>query len=442
MAVQSNACAKIQGAGVAAILALTAVGTAQADPVNQAIDPRGSYLFVDLSGRFGDPDVKIAPTTISLSSLNFSSKIPLASQRVALQARGSFYFSYHDDERGYRFPGEGSAGVFQGEGGVISPSGGTYGTVISPPTLFAGIPTDIPQDFYIPRADTLSRVSPMAIVQVPAGATSIAIAPPDSYYADNAVKPGEFYRVSAFTFQDALTAFGNELSIDPRDGGMEAFFLPALPMSLQDAANLGGYDHFNYLQHITAFEKDGVKRDSISIFGLDILGRDIGLDPLLGGNSFLQPADDMPFYWDEYKVFGASNSWIFNSENTDFSQNNVRFADFPNLIQAGWSAYFTTSLVGVRSDGTYDVLSENYDDANAFTFRWKYTQTSTVPGEGLGSVVANADPELGGRGEVTFLGFGARAAIPEPSTWGMMIGGFLASGAMLRRRRGSSAFGG
>jgi hypothetical protein len=215
-----------------------------------------------------------------------------------------------------------------------------------------------------------------------------------------------------------------DVSIVP-GGGIDAEFQPTLPIGLTNAALLGGYTHFNYLQMITKFQYNGKDEDYISPFGFSSIGRGVGLDPLPGGNSILQPNDSADPYWDESNCALCRPNYSI-SNNTDYDTSTVRFADLPNLLQKGWSAYFTTYLVGVRSDGTYDILSNVYDNAQDLAFRWEYTQTANfVNGDsGSYSVLGNVDPALAGDGTVSFLGYGANAGVPEPSTWAMILLGF------------------
>jgi hypothetical protein len=206
------------------------------------------------------------------------------------------------------------------------------------------------------------------------------------------------------------------------------FNIPAnFGLNVQQVANLGGYDHFNWLQTITGFSYNGVPESSIAPFGLSVLGRPTGLDPALGGN-LGRRADSFAPYWNEVNCFLCGSDYYLMS-----GVNQTVFRDSPNLIQAGWSANFETQFIGVRSDGSYDVLTDTLDDPG-LTFQWEYTQTSIFCLSGadcgvVASVLSNIDPSLAGNGVVTFLGFGESASsVPELSTWSMMFIGFAGLG--------------
>jgi hypothetical protein len=200
-------------------------------------------------------------------------------------------------------------------------------------------------------------------------------------------------------------------------------------LSLQQVTQLGGYDHFNWLQTITGFSFNGKPMTSIAPFGISALGRSVGFDPLLGGN-FGSIDDNYPPYWNEVNCpLCESKYYVFTGENQTV------FRDAPNLIQAGWSADFETELIGVRPDHSYDILSDTLQDPG-LTFRWEYTQTNsfcTVLQVQLSEcgqvVVSNIDPSLAGDGVVQFLGYGeVPSAVPEPETWLMMLTGFASLG--------------
>jgi len=174
-------------------------------------------------------------------------------------------------------------------------------------------------------------------------------------------------------------------------------------------ANLCNYDHFNWLSTITDFYFYGQPSNCIAIPGLLISIRCTGVDPTLGGIFGLGTSDYYPPYYNEVSCLLCASNLLYSS-----GDNQEVFVDAPNFIQAGWAAHFTTQLIGVRADHTYDILTDVLGYPG-LTFRWEYTQTRTCSGlsENCGNtaLLANTDPSLGGGGQVNFLGFGE-----EPTT--------------------------
>ncbi len=134
----------------------------------------------------------------------------------------------------------------------------------------------------------------------------------------------------------------------PEQHVMSAFFLPNFRLTLTEAAVECGYDHFNWYQRVT---EDPYPPGGLSVPYID--------PPNGGGVAFQGAADNLPFYWDE------------SGENTDFllSTNTpgdalLNFADVPKdgRILPGQFMKFTTALVGVRVDGSFELL---------YVFDWK-----------------------------------------------------------------------
>ncbi len=273
------------------------------------VDPRGTYLFVDTSE--DGKDIPIPPTTIDLSALDFSSKIPITDQYIGFTELGGFSArvvdlgSYPDDQRSM-------GAVFQGPpGNPLSPGeGGSYSQFVSLPTYPDNIPTDIPQDFSVPPRIAGSPTDQVAIVRVPAGATKVAFTPNDSHFEDNG-DPNADYKAKLVTFQGVMHS--SSVTIDKGisgPGSMGAFVTLSSRIGLSDAAKLGGYDHFNWLQEITGFSYKGSLEKSIVPFGLGFLGRSTGIDPLIGGNLGL-PANSYNPYWNEIHCLLCSSKYFY-----------------------------------------------------------------------------------------------------------------------------------
>jgi hypothetical protein len=169
------------------------------------------------------------------------------------------------------------------------------------------------------------------------------------------------------TFADVIS---NSVSVSllPGNQAIEGKFTPKLGLSLKQAAELGGYDHFNWLNIITA--------DTLVSTGLGLVCGDLTdqqgkcptipyVDPALGGYKnqvtdcaditgapcTFPVADSLPWFWDEQEFYDPSNlvsAHVFG--------NSLLFLDAPST-GLGFNVSFKTSLVGVRSDGTGDILS-------------------------------------------------------------------------------------
>ena len=94
--------------------------------------------------------------------------------------------------------------------------------------------------------------------------------------------------------------------------------------------------------------------------------------------------------------------------------------NFGLLDIGGFSAPYG-ALVGQigTGPGSYRLIGTNFSGAAWATGTLKLFYWDTFTGDNSGSVAANV----------------LAALVPEPATWAMMIGGFGAAGAMLRRRR-------
>jgi hypothetical protein len=92
--------------------------------------------------------------------------------------------------------------------------------------------------------------------------------------------------------------------------------------------------------------------------------------------------------------------------------------DFGLLTINGFSAAYG-SLVGRFADGTYQLFGANFVGAAAGTGALNLFYWDTFSGDNTGSISFDV----------------AGSAVPEPSTWGMMIVGLGAAGFLLRRRR-------
>jgi hypothetical protein len=157
---------------------------------------------------------------------------------------------------------------------------------------------------------------------------------------------------------------------------ISAQFTPRFGLSLDQAAGLCGYDHFNWHQVVTT--------DPYPPAGLVAPYTD---PPNGGGVSFGGAADNLPFYWDEFPDNIGSG---YNLED-NISDSTLFYSDTPAEpnLQLGEFLGFTTSLAGILADNTWDVL---------YVFSWKSNFNGTVGGISRPRNIDQPDP--GGTGGV------------------------------------------
>lgn len=143
------------------------------------VDPQGTYLFVDSSAQPPDlPDAARSPTRFSLLALYQDPEVMLqAGDLIGFELIGAFQNA--DPMYGGYDGIQTLLGLFNSPLGYLFPGPmGSASGVVSSPTYFRNIPTDIPEDF---------NILPGTIVyaQVPKYATEILFSPNDSFFADN-----------------------------------------------------------------------------------------------------------------------------------------------------------------------------------------------------------------------------------------------------------------
>ncbi|MHC1765897.1 MAG: MopE-related protein [Verrucomicrobiia bacterium] len=158
---------------------------------------------------------------------------------------------------------------------------------------------------------------------------------------------------------------------------MAAYFTP--PGGIQHALECSGYSRFNYYQKVLYFPA-----------GFFPTGFSLGfVDPPLGGFGG-DPADQLPFYWDEGPVLVPKYhiSGHLNDATLDFCDLPIdsRF-DVSNPDH--YRKYYT-ALVGIRSDNTFDVLDSwtwksnfNLKDGGVFFRNLGLTSDSDEGGGGI-----------------------------------------------------------
>ncbi len=166
--------------------------------------------------------------------------------------------------------------------------------------------------------------------------------------------------------------------------GMQASFTPNFNLSINDAASLCGYDHFNWYQVVT---NDPYPPDAKSNPGVPLTVPYV--DPPIGGYGYQAAGDDsLPFYWGE--------NWPTAAELPAHTTNTtLSFIDYPaeSRLQPGEYIGFTTTLAGILPDNSWDAL---------FSWNWITDFNGTVGGVSIrGNPIP---PDLGsGTGGVTIL---------------------------------------
>jgi hypothetical protein len=274
--------------------------------------------------------------------------------------------------------------------------------------------------------------------------------------------------LTSWTSDDVLHGRLN-VSQQPVVGGFQVDPTPALGFSARQAANLSGFNNFNYLQTVTSA---GTYSEQTKTFAPRFSGElfpgipnriGIDFDPLAGGNKGSAGADRFDPYWDQVTLAGQSRVEVLDH---NFG---LQFIDGADMREAGRFVTFRTQLVGVTQtnldDVAYSPLLQTSDGGvdQTLIFNWAYYQVLNdtrpdinCPGPPTGCGLVLAGPSSGPFGLSFFLGYGDmndeqiqsavadrfstltfQAGVPEPSTWAMIILGFCGVGFMAYRRRNS-----
>lgn len=234
---------------------------------------------------------------------------------------------------------------------------------------------------------------PSTFIALPMGTTHLLLV----LDQDNAVRePDENNNVYALELK-CSDAIGNGstrvLNIIPRvfnnGKSMEIVFKPASGLTLANVASICGYDHFNWLQIVTASPRPEIAA-MLPIFDPQ------PIDKIL---PHWRWHDIYPFYWDEGPVpFNANPEFVVGNQRNTPDAYTFRFEDTPfDLVYAGPGSYmqFRTFLVGMRSITDFDLLCFGSECG----LEWKSDNNGTV-GTGVEFSMGNLEDTAGGTGGI------------------------------------------
>lgn len=235
--------------------------------------------------------------------------------------------------------------------------------------------------------------------------------------------------------QDAVS-----LSVTSDQQGITGSFTPNFGLTLDEAAAIGGYNHFNWVQTVVSYP-GGFCR--IPIVNAPFI------DPPQGGCTLPRVnADNLPFYWDE-GLAGADPGYLLE-DNISLGAGGKRisldFVDYPQdifVIPGVNSMDFHTYLAGVRTDGTYDLLGDVQawsSDFNALLGTGGITRNIVPFPEGVGGVFGLRTIGLGDilsaeRALLVESGAANVFSVPEPSSLSLILAGVYGLAFTQRRRK-------
>lgn len=151
---------------------------------------------------------------------------------------------------------------------------------------------------------------------------------------------------------------------------IQATFTPGIAgLTVQEAACRLGYSHFNWYQEAMSASYQGIMDCGANPWFNDPPAYYCDPDPpyndgryqisiTINGSTHTEYADALPFYYNEHTV----GTWdITDSSHYSSDKTQLYFKDSPSvsplaIVNPSYAAYFVTSLVGIKADGTYDVL--------------------------------------------------------------------------------------
>lgn len=276
---------------------------------------------------------------------------------------------------------------------------------------------------------------------------------------DNHIIAGLYPNSENTTFTRTQYSFADvvrgQVKITPAGAMMQAHFTPGFGLSLTDAAHLGGFDHFNWVQVNTKYP--GIELSTVvPTCGLGLAPVTTPfIDPVVGGMG-ARPADSLPYYWDEgplpfgcpssanngYKLSDNIESVADVQNHTVYPDRRLDFSDEPNDNFIDWGLGnemdFITNLVGVRSDGSWQPLvtwywSSDNHSANTDSLAQNIDPVVDTTGGILGYQVLDDPLDVPDNVLALYVQNGMRVDAPEPLTLSMFAAGLVGLG--IRRRR-------
>jgi hypothetical protein len=215
-------------------------------------------------------------------------------------------------------------------------------------------------------------------------------------------------------------------SSDGLDTVKEIYFHPEAGsgLTLQQAACLLGYNHFNWFQEVILdpqylyfsplpYYTDPPQRRNNQYNAASCTPDPNGsptpnmlcTDGDAKGNcTAWEPADSLPFYWNEWSLSQSDIYYYKNHMSPDGMTLDFKDQPSDSCLKTGEKRGFMTYLAGVNNDGSFDLLGDG--------FHWE----STYQGNGgSGGILASIIYQVGGLGGVTVVSTNVKPAelLPE-----------------------------
>ena len=151
---------------------------------------------------------------------------------------------------------------------------------------------------------------------------------------------------------------------------IQATFTPGiLGLTVAQAACRLGYHHFNWQQEATSASYQGTMNCSANPWFSDPPTRYCDPNAPYNGEQYkilitqnnvthTEYADTLPFYYNEHTggTWDITDHSHYSSDGTQLYLRDSPSVNPLAIVNPSYAAYFVTSLVGVRNDGTYDIL--------------------------------------------------------------------------------------
>jgi hypothetical protein len=215
--------------------------------------------------------------------------------------------------------------------------------------------------------------------------------------------------------------------------GALAGFVALVPASTQAAVRI---TEFMY-QGAGGADREFIELTNISATAVDVSGWSYNdnnpNDPVVFGDAFGTLAANESVILTEMTAAAFRSYWNLGSSVRIFSiggNSNLGGSDTINIYSSA-TQNGSTLVDAVSYTGTTRGISRNRPDAQGDVLNAAFVNSSAndVYGSYLGGTVAG-DRDLGNPGSYPF----DVAAVPEPASWALMIGGFGLVGAQMRRR--------